>query len=94
MAIGRACLDTSVPRFSPHALRHRRISLWHRQGVSWAEIGEHVGQRSRVVTADTYTHALIDNREIDRTGLLERARGVYSPVHTPETETPELAGAF
>ncbi|MEP6813904.1 MAG: site-specific integrase, partial [Actinomycetota bacterium] len=26
-AIGRACRDAGVPRFSPHALRHRRISL-------------------------------------------------------------------
>ena len=60
MAIGRACRDAGVPRFSPHALRHRRISLLHRQGESWADIGERVGQRSRVVTADRYTHALVD----------------------------------
>jgi AAA ATPase-like protein len=59
-----------IPRFSPHALRHRRISLLHRQGVSWAEIGEQVGQRSRV-TADIYSHALFDGREIDRTEAAE-----------------------
>lgn len=35
-AIGRACRDAGVPLFSPHALRHRRISLLHRQGESWA----------------------------------------------------------
>ena len=60
-AIGRACRDAGVPMFSPHALRHRRISLLHRQGMSWAEIGERMGQRSKLVTADTYTHALIDS---------------------------------
>lgn len=84
-AIARACRDTGTPHFSPHALRHRRISLMHRAGVSWAEIGERVGQRSRVVTADTYTHALIDSREIDRAKLLARVRtrsnGAH-PVHT------------
>lgn len=46
------------------------ISLMHRQGISWAEIGELVGQRSRAVTADTYSHALVDSREIDRAALL------------------------
>jgi integrase len=69
-AIARACRAAGVPHFSPHALRHRRISLMHRQGLSWAEIGELVGQRSRAVTADTYSHALIDPREIDRGPLL------------------------
>jgi hypothetical protein len=39
VAIGRACRDAAVPHFSPHDLRHRRISLMHRQGGSWAEIG-------------------------------------------------------
>ncbi len=66
MAIGRACRDAGVPHFAPHALRHRRISLLHWQGVSWADIGDRVGQRSKVVTADRYSHALVDYREIDR----------------------------
>jgi integrase len=57
-----------VPTFSPHALRHRRISLLHRQGETWAAIGERMGQRSKLVAADTYTHALIDSREVDRGG--------------------------
>jgi integrase len=70
MAIARACRAAGVPHFSPHALRHRRISLLHKQGLSWAEIGDKVGQRSRVVTADTYSHVLIDPREIDRPSLL------------------------
>jgi integrase len=74
-AIGRACRDAGVPRFSPHALRHRRVSMLHRQGRSWAEIGELVGQRSRIVTADRYSHALVDYREIDRAKLLAAGMG-------------------
>jgi hypothetical protein len=31
-----------------------------------------MGQRSKLVTADTYTHALIDSREVDRAKLLAR----------------------
>jgi integrase len=82
-AIGRACRDAGVVHFSPHALRHRRISLWHRQGVDWATIGARVGQRDLTTTANTYTHALIDATEINWAGLLKRARVVQPPVHTP-----------
>jgi integrase len=64
-AIARACKAAGVPVFSPHDLRHRRISLLHRQGRTWAEIGRLVGQRKLSITADTYTHVLSDGREID-----------------------------
>jgi integrase len=94
MAIGRACRDAGVPHFSPHALRHRRISLLHRQGRSWAEIGELVGQRSRIVTADRYTHALVDYRELDRAKVLGGARAVPPSVPPSEAEMASVAGAF
>ena len=73
IAIGRACRDAGVPSWSPHDLRHRRISLLHHEGVSWAEIGASVGQRNLSVTADRYTHAMMDYREIDRGKLVKRA---------------------
>src|SRR6266542_3751435 len=57
----------------PRDLRHRRISLLHRQGRTWAEIGALVGQRSLRVTSDTYTHVLIDSRELDYAALLAQA---------------------
>lgn len=91
-AIARACRDAGVRHFSPHALRHRRLSLLHRQGVSWAEIGERVGQRSKVVTADRDSHALIDYREIDRSALLERVRAVPASVPTRHEATAAFAG--
>jgi integrase len=61
-----------VPAFSPHDLRHRRISLLHLAGAAWARIGEHVGQRSLRVTADTYSHVLVDERELDYSALMVR----------------------
>jgi integrase len=64
-AISRACVASGVPVFSPHDLRHRRISLLHLGGVPWARIGEHVGQRDLAVTANTYSHVLADERELD-----------------------------
>jgi integrase len=70
VAIGRACKAAGIPAFSPHDLRHRRISLLHRQGRSWAEIARFVGQRKLSITADTYTHVLVDETELDYAGLL------------------------
>lgn len=69
-AIGRACKASGIPTFSPHDLRHRRISLLHRQGRSWAEIARFVGQRKLSVTADTYTHVLSDEQELDYEGMI------------------------
>jgi integrase len=69
-AITRACTACGVPTFSPHDLRHRRISLLHLGGVPWARIGEHMGQRNLAVTANTYTHVLVDETEIDYTEAL------------------------
>jgi integrase len=71
-SIAKACRAAGVPLWSPHDLRHRRISLLHRQGRTWAEIGALVGQRSLKVTSDTYTHVLIDSRELDYATLLTR----------------------
>jgi integrase len=69
-AIARACNAAGVPAFSPHDLRHRRISLEHLRGVPWARIGEHVGQRNLAVTANTYTHVLTDEAELAYDTLL------------------------
>jgi integrase len=63
-AIARACKASGVPVFSPHDLRHRRISLLHRQGRSWAEIARFVGQRKLSITADTYSHVMSDGLEV------------------------------
>jgi hypothetical protein len=38
--------------------------------VPWPRIGEHVGQRSLRTTADTYTHVLTDEAELDYAELL------------------------
>jgi integrase len=72
-AIGKACKALGVPLWSPHDLRHRRISLLHLRGMPWARIGEFVGQRNLAVTANTYTHVLIDESEVDYGALLALA---------------------
>jgi integrase len=82
-AIGRACKAAGVPTFSPHDLRHRRISLLHAQGRSWAEVARFVGQKKLSITADTYTHVLLDPAEVDLERLAD-ARTVRAPVRASE----------
>jgi hypothetical protein len=53
----------------PLANRSRQFLL-HLRGVPWARIGAFVGQRSLSVTADTYSHVLTDERELDYGRLL------------------------
>jgi integrase len=69
-AIAKACRAEGIPLWSPHDLRHRRISLLHLRGVPWARIAEFVGQRDLTVTANTYTHVLADETELDYVALL------------------------
>jgi integrase len=69
-AITRACTAAGVPAFSPHDLRHRRVSLLHLGGMPWARIGEIVGHDDLVTTARTYTHVIPDEAELDYAELI------------------------
>jgi integrase len=91
-AIAKACRALGIPSFSPHDLRHRRISLLHRQGRTWAEIGALVGQRSARVTSDVYTHVLFDDREVNRAELLGREQMVAPLVPPSGAEIASFAG--
>jgi len=70
-AMATACKAAGVPLFSPHDLRHRRVSLPRARGVSWARIGEAVGHSARE-SADTYTHVPIDETALDYRAVLAR----------------------
>jgi integrase len=86
-AITRACTAAGIPTFSPHDLRHRRISLMHLGGAPWARIGEYVGQRNLAVTANTYTHVLTDETELDYDRLLDGS-GVPDDARTAHPPAP------
>jgi integrase len=42
-AMLRACKNAKVPHYSPHDLRHRRITVWHQSGVVARELAERAG---------------------------------------------------
>lgn len=68
-AMARACKLAGIPSYSPHDLRHRRITLWHYAGVPLREIQERVGHSWASTTLDTYTHVMpVD--ELDQGALL------------------------
>jgi integrase len=70
-ALTRASTSAGVPAFSPHDLRHRRVSLLHLAGIPWARIGEQVGHDDLVTTARTYTHVVADETELEYAELLD-----------------------
>jgi hypothetical protein len=50
--------------------------------------------RTPPATADTYTHVLMDYREIDRQKLLKRVRTTHPSVHPSEAESASFAATF
>ena len=64
-ALTRTCTAAGVPAFSPHDLRHRRVSLMHLAGVPWARIGEQVGHDDITTTSRVHTHVVADEAELD-----------------------------
>ncbi len=64
--MAKACADAGIPHYHPHDLRHRRITLWHGQGIPAREIGERVGQQQISTTLDVYTHVMpLDEVSVD-----------------------------
>lgn len=68
-AIGRACTAAGIPAFSPHDLRHRRISLLLREEDP-VTVSRLVGHARASMSLDVYGHVLLDEAEIDYEGVL------------------------
>ena len=63
----RACRAAGIVHYSPHDLRHRRISIWHGQGVPVANIAARVGHSRASMTLDVYSHVMpLDELPVDR----------------------------
>jgi integrase len=57
-AMLRACRTAKIPVYSPHDLRHRRITIWHHAGIPMREIQERVGHSRASITLDVYSHVM------------------------------------
>jgi len=47
-----------VPHYSPHSLRHRRITIWHQSGVPARELAERAGHSKPSMSLDVYSHVM------------------------------------
>lgn len=57
-AMKRACLLAKIPHYSPHDLRHRRLTIWHQSGVPARELAERAGHSKPSMSLDVYTHVM------------------------------------
>ena len=57
-AMSRACRNAKIPHYSPHDLRHRRLTLWHQSGVPARELAERAGHSKPSMSLDIYTHVM------------------------------------
>lgn len=62
-AMTRACEVAGIPHFSPHSLRHRRLSLWHMQGVPAVELARRAGHTKPAMTLSVYSHVMVDAKD-------------------------------
>jgi integrase len=56
----RACTNAKIVAYSPHDLRHRRISLWVAQGFDPVAIKTWAGHARTSMTLDVYSHVIVD----------------------------------
>lgn len=57
-AMTAACKTARVPHYHPHDLRHRRISLWHGQGVPPKDLAARAGHTKASMSLDVYSHIM------------------------------------
>ena len=57
-AMLRACRSAGIPTYSPHDLRHRRITIWHHAGMPTKEVQRRVGHSRASMTLDVYAHVM------------------------------------
>ena len=69
-AIARACKTAGIPHFHPHDLRHRRITIWHHEGIPARVLAERAGHARASMSLDVYSHVMpLD--EIPKSAYLE-----------------------
>ncbi|HSJ73819.1 MAG TPA: tyrosine-type recombinase/integrase [Miltoncostaeaceae bacterium] len=63
-AMTRACRAAGIRHFHPHDLRHRRLSLWHHQGLPAAALAARAGHARASMSLDVYSHVLVDDADV------------------------------
>ena len=91
-AMERTCKLAGIPHYTPHDLRHRRISLWVRERPI-ADVAAWVGHAKKSMTLDRYTHVMIGGELKTERILALLGRGGDDRVMTrPPEMTAERLG--
>jgi integrase len=78
--MARACRAAGIPHYHPHDLRHRRLSLWHGQGVVARELADRAGHARPSMSLDVYSHVMpLDEVAWERPGVVS----VWSQAEAP-----------
>lgn len=56
----RACRAAGTNEYGPHALRHRRATIWVNDGVPLRQVAQLLGHTNPSTTLDVYTHVSVD----------------------------------
>ena len=67
-AMSDLCGSMNLAHCTPHRLRHRRISLWHFQGVPARELADRAGHAKPSMSLDVYSHVIVPD-EVDPEAL-------------------------
>jgi integrase len=82
-AMTDGCTRAGLTHCTPHRLRHRRISLWHFQGVPARELADRAGHSKPSMSLDIYSHVIAVD-EIDP----ETFRAVIEDIGSTRTTLP------
>jgi hypothetical protein len=80
LAMKRACTTAKIPHYSPHDLRHRRITVWHQSRVVARELAERAGHSRPLMSLDVYSDVNAAGRGSGRAVQVDpgTARGIGS----------------
>ncbi len=79
-AMSDLCEAMNLAHCTPHRLRHRRISLWHFQGVPARELADRAGHSKPSISLDVYSHVIVPD-EVDPEALKATlVRGSTAPT--------------
>jgi integrase len=90
-----ACRNAKIASYSPHDLRHRRISLWVAQGFDPVAIKTWAGHARTSMTLDVYSHVIVDPngdewREHWAAVYADERRPRVVPVWSQDDEKPAI----
>jgi integrase len=85
----KACERGKIRPFGTHAFRHRRASLWLRQGIDAVQVARWAGHSKPSESTDTYGHTVVDALADEWLGFWQAAYGPRGAAPVRHEEVAE-----